>query len=66
MMLREVLSQTLELWKEPLLMERCRDAPEVGSRLDSHNICAVDDFFFSSLVNRERKFGDGGPETSGL
>lgn len=64
MMLREVLSQTLELWKEPLLMERCRDAPEVGSRLNSHNVCV--DFFFSSLVNRERKFGDGEPETSGL
>ena len=36
----------------------------IGLRLNSSNFYVVDGFyFFSSLVNRERKFGDGGAET---
>lgn len=42
-------------------MERCRDVLEVGLSLNFYNYCVVDDFFFF-LVNRERKFGDGGVE----
>jgi len=35
----------------------------IGPRLNSSNFYVVDDFYFFSLVNRERKFGDGGAET---
>ena len=43
-------------------MQRGRDAPQVAS----HNLCAVDDFFFflfSFLGSGERAFGDRGAET---
>ena len=57
-MLHRVLTWTPELWKKPLLTERCKD----WTRLNSSNFYVVDDFyFFSSLVNRERKFGHRPP-----